>query len=92
MTKISYLSPSFSREDDLHPEGKTSFLDERGVVLRHCIQYHSHEERMLLMRHCEKLLARVHSNPKTMTFDELDKILLQRAARRLRQSRGGSGH
>ena len=30
------------------------------------------------MSQWEKLLARIHNNPKTVTFDELDKIL-QRA-------------
>lgn len=43
------------------------------------------------MSHWEKLLAQIHNNPKTVTFDELDKIL-KRAGYRRRQPRGGSSH
>lgn len=49
------------------------------------------------MSQWEKLLARIHNNPKTVTFDELDNIL-QRAGYRRRVSVkesppfGGDGH
>lgn len=41
------------------------------------------------MSQWEKLLARIHNNPKTVTFDELDKIL-RRAGYVRRQLRSGS--
>ncbi len=41
------------------------------------------------MSQWEKLLARIHNNPKSVTFDELDKIL-QRAGYVRRQPRSGS--
>ncbi|PSR21880.1 MAG: toxin HicA [Sulfobacillus thermosulfidooxidans] len=43
------------------------------------------------MSQWEKLLARIHNNPKTVTFHELDK-LLQRAGYTRRQPRRGSSH
>ncbi len=43
------------------------------------------------MSQWEKLLARIHNNPKTVTLDELDKIL-QRAGYVRRQPRSGSSH
>jgi predicted RNA binding protein YcfA (HicA-like mRNA interferase family) len=43
------------------------------------------------MSQWEKLLARIHNNPKTVTFAELDK-LLQRAGYVRRQPGGGSSH
>lgn len=39
----------------------------------------------------EKLLTRIHNNPKRVTFDELDNIL-QRAGHVRRQPRSGSSH
>lgn len=39
----------------------------------------------------EKLLDCIHNNPKTVTFDELDKIL-QRAGYVRRQPRSGASH
>jgi len=43
------------------------------------------------MSQWEKLLARIHNNPKTVTFGELDAIL-QRAGYMRRQPRSGSSH
>jgi hypothetical protein len=43
------------------------------------------------MSQWEKLLARIHNNPKTVTVDELDNSL-QRAGYMRRQPRSGSSH
>ncbi|WP_053958061.1 type II toxin-antitoxin system HicA family toxin [Sulfobacillus thermosulfidooxidans] len=43
------------------------------------------------MSQWEKLLAKIHNNPKTVTFNDLDK-LLQRAGYVRRQPRRGSRH
>ena len=43
------------------------------------------------MSQWEKLLERIRNNPKTVTFEELDKILV-RSGYEKRQSGGGSSH
>lgn len=43
------------------------------------------------MSQWEKLLARIHNNPKTVAFDELDNML-QRAGYTRRHPRRGSSH
>lgn len=43
------------------------------------------------MSQLEKLLERIRNNPKTVRFEELDKILV-RAGFERRQPRGGSSH
>ena len=43
------------------------------------------------MSQLEKLLARIRNNPKTVTFEDLDKIL-QRNGYERRQPGGGSSH
>ncbi len=43
------------------------------------------------MSQLEKLLERIKNNPKTVRFNELDKIL-QNAGFAVRQPRGGSSH
>ena len=44
------------------------------LVLRHCMWYHKQKGGVILSQ-WEKLLERIRNNPKTVTFEEVAKIL-----------------
>ena len=60
------------------------------LVLRHCMWYHKQKGGVILSQ-WEKLLERIRNNPKTVTFEEVAKILCKLGYEQ-RQPGGGSSH